>query len=156
MNEIMKNISGNILVLVVKLLYMLLPLFMSKDKTTVQIGKILTKISVLSLSTLIPKVKTKSDFNVFRKKIKKGFALSKVLYDYKIIEDNEKKIQFEIHSCPFTGALKSGGYEHLCKYVCAGDFVIAKRNKEKWLFKREHSLGTTGKYCNHAYFNINE
>jgi nitrogen regulatory protein PII-like uncharacterized protein len=152
MKKIIRKITGLFVLLFVGILNKSMSVFWKKEKVDKIIGKILSKLSALMLSTLIPNVKNNNQFDKFKEKLKASFKLSEILYDYKIKEETENKIQFEIHYCPFTEALKNHKYPHLSKYLCAGDFIIAKKNKEKWDFKREHSLGTDGNYCNHAYF----
>jgi hypothetical protein len=130
--------------------YSLIP-FLGKKRAIRIIGKQLTSTAVLGLKLLIPRIHTKRDYSTFKQKVKRNFLLIGRLYHLKIEHETRDQIEFRFQFCPVSRMLTLFGLSDLCKYSCAGDWKIAKENKEYWTFSREQTIGTGGRYCNHTY-----
>jgi hypothetical protein len=151
----MRTIIGHAVMLPFFLCYRIFSIFMGKRKSAAKIGKILTKSAELFVGLGIPSIADKGQFMVFKNKVIRNFKMFKPLYDVEVISETDDSVEFQIQNCPFTSALKNFGAKELCKYACAGDFMIANRNRSKWKFSRTHSHGTDGICCNHTYCSLN-
>jgi|WetSurMetagenome_2_1015567.scaffolds.fasta_scaffold425697_1 hypothetical protein len=154
MHDIFRWIIGHVVMLPFSISFIFLSLFFGKPKAASLIGKILTKISVRFLGTLIPKMIDNDRFTDFKNKIIWNFQNFKVLYDVEVKNESDNFVEFKILNCPFTSALKNFGSKELCRFVCAGDFIVANKNRLNWKFSRTHSHGTDGKCCNHTYYSL--
>jgi hypothetical protein len=134
--------------------FIIVSLFYGRRKSAALIGKVLTNTSAMFLESTIPKMSANDSFPDFKSNIIKAFKTSKLLYDIEIPSENDEFVEFKILNCPFTSALKDYGTTELCRFACAGDFIIANRNNTKWKFTRTHSHGTDGICCNHTYYSI--
>lgn len=146
-------IIGHAVMLPFSFSYFVLSKLLGRQKALAIVGKILTKVSVMSLGSIIPKMHD-NNFLDFKDKVIRNFCSHKLLYDVEVQSESNESVQFKILNCPFTSALKNLGTPELCRFACAGDFVIAKMNKNNWKFTRTHSLGTDGICCNHAYYSL--
>jgi len=146
-------IIGHALMLPFSFSYFVLSKLLGKQKALAIVGKMVTKVSVVSLNSIIPKMHD-NNFLDFKGKIIKNFSSYRLLYDVEVQSESDESVQFKILNCPFTSALKNLGTPELCRFACAGDFVIAKMNKNNWKFTSTHSLGTDGICCNHAYYSL--
>lgn len=129
----------------------LLSLVTGREKAVKMVGTVLTGIAKRFVGLAIPSIDSPEQFDRFREKVKRNYAIFGILYDIAITEENPDTIQFKIHNCLFCGTLLKYGFSDLSKYACAGDWVIAKENKDKWLFARQQTIGTGGKFCNPRY-----
>jgi hypothetical protein len=136
------------------LTYGLMP-FLGRQRAIGRVGKLLTKTTVFCLGLLVPDISSPSEFAVFQKRIKRNFMFLSPLYDLKIARHTENGIEFNVHHCFVTSALKKAGLSDMCHYACAADWVVAKKNKECWEFSRQHTIGTGGPFCNHTYMRKN-
>lgn len=115
------------------------------------VGKMLTGLAVKFVGFAIPVIHSPEQFDRFRGKVKRNYSLFGILYDINVTKENSDTIQFNIHNCPFCETLLKYGFYDLSKYACAGDWVIAKENKDKWMFSRQQTIGTGGAFCNPTY-----
>jgi hypothetical protein len=151
----LRSIIGHTVMLPFSLCFRVFSLFIGKQKSAAKVGKILTKMAAIFLGAGIPSIADKGQFKAFKRKVIRNFKLLfKPLYDVEVISESNDSVEFKIINCPFTSALKNLGAQELCKFACAGDFMIANRNKSKWKFSRTHSLGTDGICCNHTYYSL--
>ncbi len=130
--------------------YSLIP-FLGRKKALHIVGRQLTSTAVLGLKILIPRINSKRDYSMFKEKVKRNFLFIGKLYHLRIENETLDKIEFRFQFCPVSTMLKIFGLSDLCRYSCAGDWEIAKENKEYWTFSREQTIGTGGRYCNHTY-----
>jgi hypothetical protein len=137
-------------------LYFITSILIGNKKATIKTGKLLMKFAAAWLETVIPKMNDQYNFIDFKNNIIKNFKMYKTLYDTRITTDSNGIVEFKILNCPFTTALSHFGVKNLCKYACAGDFVVAKKNKSNWKFSRTHSHGTDGECCNPTYSKLKE
>jgi hypothetical protein len=130
--------------------YSLMP-FIGKKRAVGRVGKWLTKTTVFCLRLLIPTISAPSEFDAFKMRIMRNFMLLAPLYDLKIADNTANHIEFNVHHCVVTHAFKTLGLSDICKYACAADWVVAKRNQDHWEFARRQTIGTGGPFCNHTY-----
>ncbi|MDQ5985286.1 MAG: hypothetical protein CSYNP_00994 [Syntrophus sp. SKADARSKE-3] len=125
--------------------------FLGRKKAIRIVGKQLTVAAVLVAKLMVPRINSKLDFSIFKEKIKRNFVFFEKLLRLRIANETQDKIEFRFQFCPVTRMLTIFGLQELCKYSCAGDWKLAKENKEYWTFTREQTIGTGGLYCNHTY-----
>jgi hypothetical protein len=151
MKHVNRSIIGHALMAPFMVGVMLLSLMMGRAKAVRIVGKLLTVAAKKFVDLAIPAIDSPDQFDGFRKKVKKNYAMYRILYDIKVTEENADTIQFSIHHCPFSKTLHRYGFYDLSKYACAADWLIAKENNDKWLFSRDHTIGTGGMFCNPRY-----
>lgn len=130
--------------------YSLIP-FIGRKRALRIVGRQLTSVAVLGVKLLIPRIHSKGDYSLFKEKVKRNFLFIGKLYRLRIENETGDRIEFRFHFCPVARMLKIFGLPDLCRYSCAGDWKIAKENKEYWTFSRQQTIGTGGRYCNHTY-----
>jgi hypothetical protein len=132
------------------MVYALQPI-LGKKKTINIAGKMLSHYASIVLSLFIPKIKSPINYSEFQQKIKINYSVLGLLYDLTIQQETKDLIEFRVNFCPVSTVLKYFRMADLCKYSCAGDWLTAKNNRNYWIFKRDQTIGTGGKYCNHTY-----
>lgn len=130
--------------------YVLTP-FLGKKRAVRIVGKQLVRAAALVAKLIVPRIDSKLDFSIFKEKIKRNFLFFEKLLRLRVENETQDKIEFRFQFCPVTEMLKLFGLSDLCKYSCAGDWKLAKENKEYWTFTRKQTIGTGGLYCNHTY-----
>jgi len=130
--------------------YALTP-FLGKKKAIQFVGRQLTPAAAWIAKVIVPRINTKRDFSVFKRRLKRNFLFFGKLYHLKIENETPDTIEFRFRFCPVTNFLTIFGLKDLCKYSCAGDWKLAEENKDYWTFNRDQSIGTGGLYCNHTY-----
>lgn len=125
--------------------------FLGKKRAIQIIGKQLTSAGGLVAGLIVPRVNSKQDFAIFRGKIKRNFLFFEKFLRLRIENETQDKIEFRFQFCPVTKMLTIFGLPEICKYSCAGDWKLAKKNKENWKFTRKQTIGTGGSYCDHTY-----
>ncbi|MDD2671751.1 MAG: L-2-amino-thiazoline-4-carboxylic acid hydrolase [Syntrophales bacterium] len=130
---------------------LVLAVFIGRPKAVSFIGGILTAAAHRFVGLAIPLINSPEEFDFFRNRIKRNFSCYGFLYDMRITVDNQDAVQFNILNCPFCCTLRKYGFSDLSRYACAGDWVIARENRDKWTFSREGSIGTGGDFCNPKY-----
>lgn len=130
--------------------YSLMPVI-GKRRAVARVGKWLTKTTVFCMGPLIPTISAPSEFDAFKRRIMRNFKFLAPLYDLKIAENAGNHVEFNIHYCAVTHAFKTLGLSDICRYACAADWVMAKKNQDCWEFARRQTIGTGGPFCNHTY-----
>ncbi len=130
--------------------YSLIP-FIGRKKALRIVGRQLTPAAVLGVKLLIPRIHSKGDYPLFKERVKRNFLFIGKLYHLRIENETGDHIEFRFHFCPVAKMLKIFGLAELCRYFCAGDWMIAKENEDYWTFSRQQTIGTGGRYCNHTY-----
>jgi hypothetical protein len=125
--------------------------FLGKKRAIQITGKQLTSAGGLVAGLIVPRVNSKHDFAIFREKIKRNFLLFEKILRVRIENETQDKIEFRIQFCPVTKMLTIFGLSEICKYSCAGDWKLAKKNRGNWEFTRKQTIGTGGSYCDHTY-----
>ncbi len=151
MKKYFRFLAGFLIVFPFMVTTKFLSLFIGNEKAVKLIGPYTTKTAKKMLRYWVPSIERPEDFDKFSIKMKKKFWLWKPFYDIEIIHDNSDVFQLHITNCPFCEVLNNFGFEKLSKYVCEGDWEIAKENSDKWLFERSHQIGSGDEYCNHTY-----
>lgn len=151
MKTLVRFLLGFVIMLPFALLFHLESFFIGRKKAAGKTGRWLTTFSAWFISSTIPEWKAGNSFPDFRKGIIRNFAAFKIVYDIEVHSESESHVEFRINNCPFTTALTQYGCTILCKYACAGDFVVAKKHRGKWKFSRTHSHGTNSNCCNPRY-----
>lgn len=128
-----------------------LKLFLGEKRAIRIVGRQLVLAGALVAKLIVPHINSKLDFPIFKQKIKRNFLFFSKLLHLRIENETQDKIEFKFKFCPVTKILTTFGLSELCKYSCAGDWKLAKENKEYWTFTREQTIGTGGPYCNHTY-----
>ncbi|HUN53742.1 MAG TPA: L-2-amino-thiazoline-4-carboxylic acid hydrolase [Smithella sp.] len=125
--------------------------FLGEKRAIRIVGRQLTLAGALVAKLIVPRINSKQDFEVFREKIKRNFLFFDKFLCLRIENETQDKIEFRFQFCPVTKMLKIFGLPGICKYSCAGDWMLAKQNKEYWTFTRKQTIGTGGSYCDHTY-----
>jgi hypothetical protein len=149
--KVNRSIIGHALMAPFMIGVVLLSAITGRAKAVRIIGKLLTGAAKKFVVLAIPAIASPDEFDGFREKVKRNYARYRILYDIKVTEENADTIQFNIRHCPFSKTLHRYGFYDLSKYACAADWLIAKENTDKWLFSREHTIGTGGMFCNPRY-----
>jgi hypothetical protein len=129
----------------------LLSVFTGRQKAVRFVGRVLTAVARRFVGLAIPSIPAADQFDRFRGRVKRNYDIFGVLYDITVTKDTADTVQFKIHNCPFCETLRKYGFTDLSRYACAGDWIIAKENKDKWLFERQQTIGTGGSFCNPTY-----
>jgi len=130
---------------------LLISVFAGRQKAVRFMGGILTAVARRFVGLAIPSIPSADQFDRFRGRVKRNYDLFGILYDITVTFDTPDAVQFNIHNCPFCETLRKYGFTDLSRYACAGDWIIAKENKDKWLFERQQTIGTGGAFCNPTY-----
>jgi len=126
--------------------------FTGKEKAARLWGPIVSYIVTTAAEfLLIPKISAPGQFDRFIKKIVKNKERLKLLYDVTIVHQDADKIVFHYSNCPHCEAFKAMGYPEVNRYICDGDWDIARRHSALWDFNRTRQIGTGDFYCNHTY-----
>jgi hypothetical protein len=125
--------------------------FLGEKRAIRIVGKQLTSAAALGAKLIVPRINSKLDFAIFREKIKRNFLFFDKFLCLRIENETQDKIEFRFQFCPVTKMLTIFGLSEICKYSCAGDWMLAKENKEYWTFTRKQTIGTGGSYCDHTY-----
>lgn len=154
MKTIFRKSIGYIVVLPFAIRYKMLSLFLGQEKAVEVVGPRLTHSAKRFLKFWVPKIDNPQDFDSFPVKMKKNFRLWAPLFDIEISEENNDLFKLYIPNCPFCEALNRIGLSALSRYVCEGDWAIARDNADKWKFERNYQIGTGDSYCDHTYKRI--
>lgn len=111
----------------------------------------MTSLAKQSLKFWVPKLENAKDFDKFRAKMKANLWLWRPFFDIQITEETNDTFKLHLGNCPFCEVLNNVGLANLNPYVCDGDWVLARENKDKWIFDREHQIGTGDSFCDHTY-----
>jgi hypothetical protein len=130
--------------------YALRPILGKKGAIRV-VGRQLILAGTLVAKLIVPHINSKFEFPIFKRKIKRNFLFFRKLLHLRIENETKDRIEFKFNFCPVAKILIVFGLSELCKYSCAGDWKLAKENKEYWIFEREQTIGTGGPYCTHTY-----
>ena len=114
-------------------------------------GPFMTSHAKQSLKFWVPKLENAKDFDNFRAKMKANLWLWSPFFDIQITEETNDTFKLHLGNCPFCEVLNNAGLSDLNPYVCEGDWVLARENKDKWIFDREHQIGTGDSFCDHTY-----
>jgi hypothetical protein len=154
MNLMTKSISitfGSLFIFpFVLMVYSLTPLI-GRMKAIQIVGKLLSNYAAFGLNLFLPKIKSSEEYFIFQRKIKENYLYLGKLYDLQVRSETLDTIEFRVNYCPIAILLKRFGMPELRKYSCAGDWILAQKNKNYWTFKRDHTIGTGGNFCNHTY-----
>ncbi|WP_028584433.1 L-2-amino-thiazoline-4-carboxylic acid hydrolase [Desulfogranum mediterraneum] len=134
----------------------LLSIFVGQDKAVKCIGPLATAGAKRLLKYWVPRARKSDDFDSFAARMKENFWLWRPLYDIEIQREEKDVFELYISNCPFCEILNSFGLSTLSRYVCEGDWEIAKEHPDQWLFERSHQIGSGDTYCNHTYKRIME
>ena len=151
MNNTFRTVIGLSFVFPIVILERVMSLITGRERSIRVTGALLSRISAGALSLIVPSVSSAGEFDSFRGKIKRNFRRWNIVYDTALVEDSPGRVKFNVLNCPFTDALKAMGEKELCKYACAGDWLVAAKNRGNWDFAKAHSLGTDGCPCDHTY-----
>lgn len=154
MKTLFRKIIGLIVVSPFIVATKILSIFMGEDKAIDTIGPKLTKIAKSSLKHWVADIDNPQNFDQVATKMKKNFSIWKPFYDIEVSEETEDIFKLRVTNCPFCEALNKFGLSRLSAFVCEGDWAIAKDNEDKWIFERNHQIGTGNKYCDHTYKRI--
>lgn len=151
MKIIIRFMVGYVSMLPFAAAYHLITRFSTKEQALRLTGKALTYVSAMYLRTAIPLLRHPADFIKFKKAVPRNIGFFDILHEIHLSSESEVHFQLSIVNCPFTSALRGLHVPQLSKYACAADFVLAKENRERWIFSRTHSHGTDGQCCNQCF-----
>ena len=137
----------------VLMVFVLQPI-LGKKKAIKSAGKLLSHYSSFVFRLFIPASKSAGEYSFFQQKLKRNYLILASLNDLTIQQETKDLIEFRVNFCPVSMILRKFSMADLCKYSCAGDWITAKNNQNNWVFKRDQTIGTGGKYCNHTYCRI--
>ena len=125
--------------------------FWGKENTIRAVGPSLTRAAKRSLRYWVPDIRDASQFDDFKKSMKRNFALWRILYDVDIVEDSQDTFKIQVRNCPFCEVFTFVGLSGLNKYICKADWEIAEDNRGKWQFARNCTIGAGDPFCDHTY-----
>ena len=146
-----RAVIGHIIMSPFMLGTMMLSAVAGRPKAVRIVGRVLTAVAKRFVSLAIPSIPAPDQFDHFRNRVKRNYDFFGILYDITVTVDAADAVQFNIHNCPFCETLRKYGFSDLSKYACAGDWIIARENKDKWIFDRQQTIGTGGAFCNPTY-----
>lgn len=133
------------------ILVYLTSIFIGKNKAIISWGPFVTLLAKQSLRFWVPRIENAKEFDKFPSKMKANFWLWRPLYDFKLAEETNDTFKLNVWNCPFCEVLNMAGLPGMSPYVCKGDWDLANENKDKWIFEREHQIGTGDSFCDHTY-----
>ncbi len=134
----------------------LLSFFLGQQKAITTMGPMITKFAKLVLRFWVPEINSPQDFDFFSEKMKKNFWIWKPFYDIQISEESKDVFKLHISNCPFCEVFNNFSVPKLSAYVCEGDWAISRDNSDKWIFERNHQIGTGDSFCDHTYKRIQQ
>jgi len=146
-----RTVIGHLVMVPFMFITLMISLLTGRSKAVRLVGRLLTALARRFVGLAIPAISVPEQFDHFRIKVKRNYFLFGMLYDITVTEDRADSVQFMIHNCPFCDTLRRYGFSDLSPYACAGDWIIAKENRDKWLFSRQQTIGTGGEFCNPTY-----
>ncbi|MEQ8204445.1 MAG: hypothetical protein ABRQ31_11750, partial [Smithellaceae bacterium] len=79
--------------------YALMP-FLGKKRASQFVGRQLTPAAAWIAKLIVPRINTKHDFSVFKRRIKRNFLFFGKLYHLKIENETPDTIEFRFRFCP--------------------------------------------------------
>ncbi len=156
MKKTLRNICGSVFVLPLVISIKLLSVFLGQQRAIKIIGPIVTQTIKIIGWFWMPKIEGPEDFDSFSEQMKKTFWIWRPFYDFEISEESKDVFKLHFTNCPLCEALNNLGVPELNAYVCDGDWAIARDNSDKWIFERNHQIGTGDSFCDHTYKRIPE
>ncbi len=126
-------------------------LFSGKRKAVLVWGPVVTSLAKKSLRFWVPEIQSAMDFDLFRAKMRSNLRYWRPFFAVRVVEDTKDTLRINISSCPVCAVFKVTGLADLNPYLCKGDWAKADENRDKWLFEREHQIGTGDRLCDHTY-----
>jgi len=127
-------------------------LFIGRKEAIKFWGPVVTFIvKIMAEISLIPKVKSYKEFDVFVAKMKRNISFLGILYDVSVTYEDNDTIILNYKNCPHCEAFFTLGLSELGQYACDSDWEIARDNSDLWDFERNNQIGTGDNYCNHTY-----
>jgi hypothetical protein len=126
-------------------------LFHGKKKAVRSFGPIMTRVAKHFLRYWVPDIPGPSHFNEFRAQMKCNFRFWSLLSDIDIAEDTPDTFKIHVRNCPFCEVFTFVGLSQVNRYICKADWEIAKDNKGKWFFARQHTIESGDCFCDHTY-----
>lgn len=154
MKKIFRIIFGFIVVSPFIVAVKFLSVFLGEDKAIDFVGPFATKLAIQALKLWVPHIDNPEDFDSLPAKMKKNFWLWKPFYDIEILQETGDIFKLHLSNCPFCEVLNSFKLGRLGAYICKGDWAVAQENSDKWIFERNHQIGTGDSYCDHTYKRI--
>lgn len=132
----------------------MLSIVIGQQEAIRKIGPMATAFAKYTLKYWVPNMIGPEDFDSFPGKMKDNFKFWRPFYDIEVFEENRDVFKLYVSNCPVCEALNGFGLPELNRYVCEGDWAIARDNSEKWVFERAHQIGTGDRFCDHTYKRI--
>lgn len=151
MKKIIRNTGVAILLSPLIALVYFTSIFLGKKRAIERWGPLITSVAKLSLAYWAPKIESPNDFDTFSSKMRANFKLWRPFFDVEITEETDDTFKIHVFNCPFCETLSNTGLSDLSPYVCEADWQKADENKDKWMFEREHQIGTGDSFCDHTY-----
>jgi hypothetical protein len=156
MKKIIRNFLAILILCPLVLVIYVTSILFGKNKAIQFWGPLATFVSKQSVRFLVPNINNAQEFDLFPKGIKSNLRYWRLFYDFKITEETDTTFQLNMLNCPFCEVLNRIGLSELNGYICEGDWAYAREKKDKWLFEREHQIGTGDAICDHTYKRITE
>ena len=125
--------------------------FWGKEKAILAVGPGLTRAAKRALRYWVPEILDASQFDDFKKRMKRNVALWRILYDVDIAEDSQHTFKVHVRNCPFCEVFTFVGLNGINKYICKADWEIAEDNRGKWSFTRQNTIAAGDHFCDHTY-----
>lgn len=151
LKRIARNTFGTIVLMPLIITFHVLRLTRGRDYAVRSCGHRATAMAKAALRSWVPDIKEPSEFDVFRAGLKGNFRFWQLLFDISVIRDDKDAISLKLTNCPFCEPLRKLGCPELARHVCQGDWEVARQNADKWVFSREHQIGTGDTFCDHTY-----
>lgn len=154
MKRALRNTAALILCAPVIVLTYFRAFFQGKAKAMGHYGPALTRMARRSLRYWVPAISDAAEFDLFRKRMKNNLRWWRILYDIDIAEDAPGVHKVHVNNCPFCEVLSVAGLGDLNASLCKADWKVAEDNSGKWIFQRQHTIGSGDALCDHTYRRI--
>jgi hypothetical protein len=124
---------------------------MGKARAVKTVGRLLTRVGVWLGGWFVPDAASAFEFDGFRRGLKKNISAVGSLWQMAITREEADVIEFRFHYCPVSTVFRGVGLKGLGKYACAADWALAAKNRGRYEFHRDQTIGTGGTYCNPTY-----
>ena len=149
--KLFRGILSLIIIIPVVLMVYIFSLIIGKQRAIEFWGPMMTFTGKILLLSLIPKINSPSEFDLFSERLEANLWRWKLMYDISVAYKDDDIIKLNYANCPFCAAYKQVGLPEIIPYLCQGDWDFAKENVELWEFERNHQIATGDGYCDHTY-----
>lgn len=127
-------------------------IFIGRRRAVRYWGPLVTLATRLSLYLFVPRINEASEFDSLFRKFQSRLSWAwRPFFDVTIQREGEDAFRLHVKNCPFCEVFTRFGLGEMGAYVCQADWDLARANNDKFVFEREHQIGTGDSYCDHTY-----